>query len=159
VYFTLLKGWNLHGEIPGCNAGILYVSTSTYICLKASFSIDTVLSIFLLKVELFFVREWRDGKPALILENTHHREKCRFRIKFFGKKLSFLKATERACYVESRMWMYMVHCTISKQKLNDYKTHSNFLETSRAICTTACAFILISRENIIIPGPVIKAMF
>jgi hypothetical protein len=52
-----------------------------------------------------------------------------------------------------------VHCTISKHKLNDYKTHSNFLETSRAICTTACAFILISREIIIILVPVIKAMF
>jgi hypothetical protein len=54
---------------------------------------------------------------------------------------------------------YIAHCTISKQKLNDYKTQRNFLETIRAICTTACAFILISRENIIIPVPVIKAMF
>ncbi len=45
----------------------------TTICLKASFSIDTVISIFLLKVE-DFVREWRYGKPALILENIHHRE-------------------------------------------------------------------------------------
>jgi hypothetical protein len=48
----------------------------------------------------------------------------------------------------------IVHCTIY-----DYKSHSNFLETSCAICTTTCAFILISRENIIIPVPVIKAMF
>jgi hypothetical protein len=53
--------------------------------------------------------------------------------------------------------MYMVHCTISNQKLNDYKTHINFLETSCAICTTACAFILTSRENIIIPVPVIES--
>jgi hypothetical protein len=57
-----------------CNAGILYISTYTNICLKASFSIDTVISISLLKVEIHFVIEWRDGKPALILENIHHGE-------------------------------------------------------------------------------------
>jgi hypothetical protein len=68
----------------------LQPSTYTYIYLKVSFSIDTVLSISLLKIEIHLVREWRDGKRALILENMHHREEEDSELNFV-EKTEFLK--------------------------------------------------------------------
>jgi hypothetical protein len=44
----------------------------------------------LLKVEIDFVREWRDGKPALILESMHHREDEDSELNL-GNKTEFIK--------------------------------------------------------------------